>query len=78
MQTKPKPSMADMFLDKDTLRRMLDEADARSGFVYDPTAPPQKAREAMRAQGVRAEDNLFSRDIIRARCPDEFGEADKE
>ncbi len=78
MQTKAKLGTAKMFLDKEALGRALGEADARSGFVYDPTATPQKAREAMRAQGVRAEDNLFSRDIIQACCPDEFGEAGKE
>ncbi len=76
MQTKSDAGTTKLFLDKTALGQLLEEADARSGFVHDPTATPHKAREAMRAQGIRAEDNVFSRDIIRARYPDEFSEED--
>jgi hypothetical protein len=37
------------------------------GFVPDPTATTQKAREMIEACGVRADENLFSRGIIAAR-----------
>jgi hypothetical protein len=57
--------------DKEVMLRLLEEQDARTGFVFDPTATPEKVRELMRACGVRPEDNIFSRDIIRAKYPDE-------
>ncbi len=67
----------DLFVDKDWLRQALAELDVKTGFVPDPDATPEKAQELMRAEGIRAEDNLFSRDIIRSRYPDEAGEDEK-
>lgn len=58
-------------------RELIAKINAQMGFVPDPEATPEKARALMRACGIRAEDNLFSRDIIRARYPDEYGEEDK-
>lgn len=57
--------------------KLVQEINAKVGFEYDPTTTPEKAQEMMRAHGIRAEDNLFSRDIIRSRYPDEYGEEDK-
>ncbi len=63
--------------DYQALHRLLEEIDARTGFVYDPDATPERAREMMRAEGIRAEDNLFSRDILRQRYPEDYGEDEK-
>lgn len=63
--------------DREWLWQEVARINALMGFVPDPDATPQKAQELMRAEGIRAEDNLFSRDIIRARYPDEFGEDEK-
>jgi hypothetical protein len=46
---------------------MLEEQNRRTGFVPDPTATAQKAREMMLADGVHPEDNSGSREIIRTR-----------
>ena len=56
-----------LFLDKDEIRRIVDEQNAKSGFVPDPEATPQKARAMMLAQGVRPEDRIGSLGIIEAR-----------
>jgi len=53
--------------DKNLLRKILEAHDKETGFVPDPTARPQKARELMIAQGVRPEDNVFSCEIRRMR-----------
>jgi hypothetical protein len=59
------------FPDKAAALRFLEEQDARTGFVLDPTATAEEARRLMRACGVRPEENLFSRDIVRAKYPEE-------
>jgi len=56
-----------LFLDKDWIRAIVAEQNAKIGFVPDPAATPQQAREMMRAQGVRPEDCLGSQDIIALR-----------
>ena len=66
-----------LYVDKELLRREIAWANAQMGFVPDPDATAVKARALMLAEGIRPEDNLFSRDIIRARYPEEFGEDDK-
>lgn len=53
--------------DKEELRRIVAEQNAKTGFVPDPTATAQRARAKMLAQGVRPEDNLGSCGIIAAR-----------
>jgi hypothetical protein len=55
------------FVDKKQVQKIVAEQNAQMGFVPDPTATPQKAREMMRALGIRPEDNLGSRGIIAAR-----------
>src|SRR5207249_1261004 len=56
-----------VFIDKTAIRKIVAEQNQRMGFVPDPMATPQKAREMMRALGIRPEDNLGSRGIISAR-----------
>ncbi len=56
-----------LFLNKRSIQKIVAEQNKRMGFVPDPTATPQKAREMMRALGIRPEDNLGSRGIIAAR-----------
>jgi hypothetical protein len=55
------------FIDKKRIQEIVAEQNRRMGFVPDPTATPQKAREMMLALGIRPEDNLGSRGIIAAR-----------
>jgi hypothetical protein len=55
------------FLDKQRIREIVAEQNERMGFVPDPTATAQKAREMMLALGIRPEDNILSRGIIAAR-----------
>jgi hypothetical protein len=56
-----------LIADKAALRRMLEEQDKLTGFVLDPTATPQKARQLMLADGVHPEENIGSRAIIQMR-----------
>jgi hypothetical protein len=65
------PEVPQPGFDKEALLKLLEEQDRRTGFVFDPTVTPEKVRDLMRACGVRPEDNIFSRDIIRAKYPDE-------
>jgi hypothetical protein len=61
--TDPKSMLAD----KRTLQEAMAKLNARLGFVPDQDATPEKIREMMRADGVRPEENAFSREIIRMR-----------
>jgi hypothetical protein len=56
-----------MVADKDHLCRILDEQERRAGFVRDPTATAQKARQLMLEDGIKEKDNAFSREIIAMR-----------
>jgi hypothetical protein len=56
-----------LFADKEHLKRLLETQDALMGFVPDPTATAQRAREMMLEDGIRPEDNEFSRGIIAMR-----------
>jgi hypothetical protein len=71
MATHPKTDRPIRFANKEELRRLMEELNERMGFVPDPDATPQKARELMLADGIRPEDNAFSREIIRMRYGDE-------
>jgi hypothetical protein len=61
------PELKLLIADKRALRRILEEADKLTGFVLDPMATPEKLHEMMLADGVRPEDNIGSREIIRMR-----------
>jgi hypothetical protein len=65
MESKPESKIR--LVDKEAMRRILEAQDALTGFVPDRTVTPQKVREMMLADGVRPEDNLASREIIRIR-----------
>jgi hypothetical protein len=67
MAIAPTPDVRSLFADKKTIQRLVAEQNNEIGFVKDPTATAQKAREMMLALGVRPEDNEFSRAIIAAR-----------
>ena len=56
-----------MVANKTALRQILEAQDKQVGFVLDPAATPQKARELMMAQGIRPEDNAFSCELRRMR-----------
>jgi hypothetical protein len=71
MSNEPKPALKSLIADKAALRRILEEQDKRTGFVPDPTVTPERLREMMIADGVRPEDNIGSREIIRMREGDE-------
>jgi hypothetical protein len=64
-----KPDREGLFADKKAIQKAIAEQHARMGFVKDPTATAEQARELILADGVRPEDNLFSRGIIEAREP---------
>jgi hypothetical protein len=55
------------FADKELIRRLLDEQDKALGFVPVPDASIAKLRAMMLADGIRPEDNAFSREIIEMR-----------
>jgi hypothetical protein len=59
------------FSDKEALRELIDEIDSKGGIVGKPKMTAQELRAMLVAQGIRPEDNLLSRDIIRAKYPDE-------
>ena len=67
MTTVAKPDLKSLMADKAVLRKMLEEQDKITGFVPDRTATPEKLRQMMLADGVRPEDNLGSREVIRMR-----------
>ena len=53
------------FSDPKAMLRFLEEQDARTGFVFDPTVTAEKVREMMLACGVRPE----LRTAVSAPCP---------
>jgi hypothetical protein len=71
MATHPKTDRPIRFEDKEELRRLMEAFNERIGFVPDPDATPEKIQELMRADGIRPEDNAFSREILRMRYGDE-------
>jgi hypothetical protein len=67
MAVARKPGIEDLIADKEALRKLLEEQDARIGFVPDPTVTPEQVRAMLLADGIRPEDNAFSRELIRMR-----------
>jgi prevent-host-death family protein len=58
---------------REELRRIAEAADVRAGIPLKPTMTIEELRAYMEnVCGVRPEDNAFSRDIIRARYPEEM------
>ncbi len=67
---KPRADAASLFISEeqmDELRAIVAQQFEELGIEYDPTATADDARRMMRAEGIRAEDNEFSRGIIAAR-----------
>lgn len=71
MDTETRPDVKTLLADKEQLRRVMDDVNRLLGIVHDPTATAEQARAMMLADGIRPEDNAFSREIIRMRYPDE-------
>jgi NAD(P)H-nitrite reductase large subunit len=67
MAVARKKGVEALFADKKAIQEIVAQQNAKIGFVKDPDATPQKAREMMLAGGIRPEDNEFSRAIIAAR-----------
>jgi hypothetical protein len=67
MATVSRPGVESLFADKKALQEIVAQQNAAIGFVKNPNATAQKARERMRARGIRPEDNEFSREIIAMR-----------
>ena len=67
---RPRPDVESLFLSAeqmDELRDLVARQFVELGIEYDPTATAEDVRRLMRAEGIRAEDNEFSRAIIAAR-----------
>jgi hypothetical protein len=71
MAVARKGEKREWFADKKAFLKLLEDQDQKTGFVVDPTVTPERVYEMMLSQGVRPEDNILSRDIIRARYEDE-------
>ncbi len=71
-QVKPYPGL----IDKKEVQRIMDEVNARMGFVPDPTTTAEKAREGQRASGIRAEDNAATRELMQMRYGDNWEETE--
>jgi hypothetical protein len=69
IQPAAKPSFR--FADKAELNRLMDEIEDQIGFVPDPDATPEKVQRLMLADGIRPEENAFSREIVRMRYSDQ-------
>jgi hypothetical protein len=67
MSVKSKPDVKSLIADKAMLRKILQEQDRQTGFVPDATATIERLHEMMLADGVRPEENIGSREIIRMR-----------
>lgn len=59
-----------LLIDKHELRRLMDRANERMGFVLDDTATPEKAQARTLSDGVRPEDCVASRELMRMRYAD--------
>ena len=67
MATMPEKDVKSGTLDLETVRAIIERRNARMGFVPIPNPSIQRIRELMWADGVRPEENLFSRGIIEMR-----------
>ena len=67
METQDKQRWRAVLVDKEPLRYIVQAQADALGIVAEPGMTVEKVREMMRAQGIRAEDNIFSCGIIAAR-----------
>lgn len=66
----PRPDTKSLFISEEQMeefRAIVARQFEEMGIEYDPTATAEDSRRAMRAEGIRPEENLFSRGIIAAR-----------
>ena len=67
MTRQTKTDIRSLGINKTRLQEIIELQNARTGFVPDVTATPQRGRARMIAEGVRPEDNIGSCGIIAAR-----------
>ncbi len=60
-----------LFADKQAILKTLEKLNIEIGFIPVTGATAEHARELMAAQGIRAEDNSASREMIALRYPEE-------
>ena len=58
------------FLNKEAVRKLIADDNEAAGFVPDLSRTPEQVQESMAANGIRAEDNIFSCGIIAMRDED--------
>ena len=68
---EPLPQEKSLFVDRRALMEALAEFHAATGFVPDDTGTIEDLHQQMIAEGVRPEENIFSREMIALRYPDE-------
>jgi hypothetical protein len=71
MATKTPTDVTTGIIDKQWLRDRMAELDRRQGFAVDPTVSVKRVREMMLFDGIRPEENAFSREIIRMRSEEQ-------
>lgn len=67
MSLAEKPELKSLFVDKEKVKKAVEELRRVLGVEYDPTATAERAQEMILADGVQPEERLFSRGIIEAR-----------
>lgn len=67
MSLTEKPELKSAFVDKERLKKVLQDVHTALGIEYDPTATAEQSRAMILADGVQPEDCIFSRGIIEAR-----------
>jgi hypothetical protein len=76
MAVLPKPETREVFdAHRLAMIELMKDIDCRAGIVGEPTMTAQELRESQLARGIRAEDNLGSRELMRMRYGDDW---DKE
>jgi hypothetical protein len=71
MLTQPWIERLVCLADKQALRQRMAELNEQLGIVPTPGITIGKLREMMRAEGIRAEDNALSREVLRMRNGEE-------
>lgn len=67
METQTEPIAFPKQADKKRLREVLREVEKELGIEFVPNVDVKALRESMIRSGIRPEDRIFSRDIIRMR-----------
>lgn len=62
----------------DRLRKIAREANERAGIPYNPAITAAQAREQMRLDGVRKEDNIATREMMRSRYGEDAEEGENK